>query len=80
MMKLHLNKGYCLTLENYCTFPELEIGERGSIYKKGFCDDIMVLQWNDESKTKSTKFVSLLSTIHNGDLIGSGKKLIDRLT
>ena len=46
--------------------------------KKGFCDDIVVLRWNDESKTKSMKFVSMLSTVHTSDLIASGKK--NRLT
>ena len=51
---------------------------KGDPPKKDFCDDIMVLRWNDESKTKSRKFVSMLSTVHTGDLIDSRKK--NRLT
>ena len=51
---------------------------KGDPPKKGFCDDIVVLRWNDESKTKSMKFVSMLSTVHTSDLIASGKK--NRLT
>ena len=51
---------------------------KGDPPKKGFCDDITVLRWNDESKTKSTKFVSMLSTVHTGDPIDGGKK--NRLT
>ena len=39
------------------------------------CDDeIMVLRWYDITKTKSEKIVSMVSTIHKGDLIDSGKK------
>lgn len=52
--------------------------QKGDPPKKNFCNDMMVLRWNDESKTKSTKFVSMLSTIHSGDLVDSGKK--NRLT
>ena len=51
---------------------------KGDQPKKGFCDDITVLRWNDESKTKSTKFVNMLSTVHTGDPIDGGKK--NRLT
>ena len=34
----------------------------------------MVLRWNNITKTKSIKYVSMLSTIHTGMLINSGKK------
>ena len=51
---------------------------KGDPPKKGFCDDITVLRWNDENKTESTKFVSMLSTVHTDDLIDGRKK--NRLT
>ena len=35
----------------------------------------LVLRSNDVTKTKSTKFVSMLSTIHTGKLVDSGKNL-----
>lgn len=34
----------------------------------------MVLRWNDVTKTKKEKIVSMLSTIHVGELVDSGKK------
>ena len=43
-----------------------------------FSGDIMVLRWNDVTKTKTTKIVSMLSTVHLGKLMNSNKK--DRKT
>ncbi|XP_066915080.1 piggyBac transposable element-derived protein 4-like [Clytia hemisphaerica] len=42
--------------------------------KVKFNDDLMVLRWNDTTKTKKEKIVSMLSTIHLGTLVDSGKK------
>ena len=83
LLSQYVNKGYCVSLDNYYMSPELAKGlpkdfwslhpEKGEVQKK--CDDeIMVLRWNDITKTKSEKIVSMLSTIHKGDLIDSGKR------
>ena len=47
--------------------------EKGDVQKK-YEDEIMILRWNDVTKTKTEKIVSMLSAIHSGDLIDSGKK------
>lgn len=47
---------------------------KGDLPKKDFCDNVLVLQWNKRSKTKSTKLMSMLSIFGTGDLIHSGKK------
>lgn len=39
--------------------------------------DMMVMRWNDASKTKKTKIVSMLSTMHTGAMHDSGKKKRD---
>ena len=36
-------------------------------------DNLMIMRWNDITKTNNTKFVSMLSTIHIGELTDSGK-------
>ena len=46
---------------------------KGDEPEKRFQDDVMVLRWNDVTKTKTTKIVSMLSTVHTGELIDSGK-------
>ena len=38
-----------------------------------YCGNIMACRWNDCYKSKKTKIVSMLSTKHTGDLVGSGK-------
>ena len=38
-----------------------------------FDGDIMVMRWNDVTKTKSVKIFSMLSTIHTIELVDSGK-------
>ena len=94
------NKGYCVTLDNYYTSPDLaktllSLGTDcyGTLRKKQglpsdfwqwksvkgeppitkFDGDIMVMRWNDVTKTKSVKIVSMLSTIHTSELVDSGK-------
>ncbi|XP_066918855.1 piggyBac transposable element-derived protein 4-like [Clytia hemisphaerica] len=47
---------------------------RGNPPEKKFNGDLMVLRWNDVTKTKKEKVVSMLSTIHTGQLIDSGKR------
>ena len=37
---------------------------KGDPSQKQFQGDIIVLRWNDITKTKSIKYVSMLSTIH----------------
>ena len=101
----YVNAGYCVTLDNYYTSPELakELVNLGTdcygtlrkkqglpvdfwLWKlikgeqpiKQFDDDIMVLRWNDVTKTKSVKIVSMLSTVHPGNLVDSGK--VNRLS
>ena len=37
---------------------------KGDPCQKQFQGDIIVLRWNDITKTKSIKYVSMLSTIH----------------
>ena len=41
---------------------------------KRFHNNIMVCRWNDTSKVKSTKIVSMLSTIHIGAMVETEKK------
>ena len=43
-----------------------------------FKSEVGVMRWNDASKTKSVKFVSMLSTIHTFEMVDSNK--IDRST
>ena len=101
----YLHKGYCVTLENYYTSPELadvlvscETGCYGTLRKKQglpnqnwewkpkkgdppksqFKGEVGVMQWNDASKTKPVKFVSILSSIHTFEMVDSNK--IDRST
>ena len=93
--------GYCLTLNNYYTSPEIDETllsletdcyrtlkkkqnlphdfwnwkpKKGDPPTKEFKGGIMALQWNDVTKTKLVKIVSMLSTIHLGELMDSGKK------
>ena len=47
---------------------------KGDPPQKQFQGDIMVLRWNNITKTKSIKYESMLTTIHTGTLIDSGKK------
>ena len=47
---------------------------KGDPPQKQFQGNIMALRWNDITKTKSIKYVSMLSTVHTGMLINSGKK------
>ena len=96
----YVNLGYCVTLDNYYTSPEiaealleLQTDCYGTLKKAGLPEDfwqwkpkkgnqpikkmdgdILVLRWNDVTKTKSEKIVSMLSTVHTGDLVDSGKK------
>ena len=52
--------------------------KKGDPPTKDFKGDIMVLQWNDVTKTKSVKMVSMLSTIHLVELVDSGKKFLQQ--
>ena len=86
--------GYCLTLDNYYISPEISETllsletdfydfwnwkpKKGDPPTKDFKGDIMVLWWNDVTKTKPVKIVSMLSTIHLGELIDRGKKLYNK--
>ena len=47
---------------------------KGDPPQKQFQGDITVLRWNNITKTKSIKYDSMLTTIHTGMLIDSGKK------
>ena len=38
-----------------------------------YAGDIMLMRWNDNNKEKTTKIVSMMSTIHIGEVIDSGK-------
>ena len=96
LMQHYLNKGYCVTLDNYYNSPELatalfhfDTDCYGTLRKKEdlpadfwkwapkkgdepirrFSDNTMVLRWSDESKLKSTKIVSMLSTVHVGEMV-----------
>ena len=87
----YLYKGYCVTLDNYYTSPELadelvscdtdcystllKIQGLPNQYwewkpkkadppKSQFKSEVGVMRWNDASKAKSDKFVSMLSTTH----------------
>ena len=93
--------GYCLTLNNYYTSPEIDETllsletdcyrtlkkkqnlphdfwnwkpKKGDPPTKQFKGEIMALRWNDVTETKSVKIVSMLSTIHLGQLMDKGKK------
>jgi len=97
----YLQKGYCLTLDNYYTSPELakallmlETDSFGTLHKKEglpsdfwnwnpvkgdppmvkFNDKIAVMRWNDVTKTKKEKIVSMLSTMYIGKLEKTSKK------
>lgn len=90
----YLNKGYCVTLDNYYTLPELAEAlllndtdcygtlrkksnlpddfwfwkpARGSTPQAKFEGNIGVMRWNDVTKTKKVKYVSMLSTVHKTD-------------
>ena len=41
--------------------------------KSQFKGQVGVMRWNDASKTKSVKFVSMLSTIHTFEMVDSDK-------
>ena len=99
-----INKGYCITLDNYYNSPELSkvlcsLGtdsygtlrkkkglpsdfwtwqpKKGNPPLKQFDNNLVVLRWNDSSK-KNDKVVSLLSTVHTGELKATGK--LDRVS
>ena len=48
--------------------------QKGNPPEIKFNGHMMVLRWNDTTKTKKEKIVSMLSTIHIGQLIDSGKE------
>ena len=52
--------------------------EKGDSPKSQFKSEVGVMGWNDASKTKSVKFVSMVFTIHTFEMVGSNK--IDRST
>ena len=87
----YLHKGYCVTLDNYYTSPELTDAlvscdadcygtllkihglpnqywewkpKKGDPPKSQFKGEVGVMRWNDATKAKSDKFVSMLSTTH----------------
>ena len=47
--------------------------KKGKLPEVKYSDDINVMQWNDATKPKSVKFVSMLLTIIIFDLIDSNK-------
>jgi hypothetical protein len=47
---------------------------KGDRPKKQMNENTMCLRWNDMIKTKSVKYVSMLSIIHTGGLVDNGKK------
>ena len=96
----YLNKGYCVTLDNYYTSPELANAliscntdcygtlrkkqglpkqfwewkpKKGDTPKVQYSGEMGVMRWNDTTKTKSVKYVSMLSTIHTFELVDSNK-------
>ena len=92
-----LDKGYCVTTDNWYTSPELSSvlhGLHTDLYgtlranRKGlpkdlptpakgavitkFCNHNMVCKWNDPQK-KAVKVVFMLSTVHKGELLPTGR-------
>ena len=52
--------------------------KKGDPPKSQFKGEVGAMRWNDASKTKSVKFVSMLSTIHTFEMVDSNK--VDRST
>ena len=48
--------------------------KRGDPSKAKFGGEIGVMRWNDVTKTKIAKFVSMMSTFHSFELVDSNKK------
>ena len=84
-----LHKGYCVTLDNYYTSPELtdallscDTNSYGTLRKKlglpsqfweQFKGEVGAIRWNDAPKKKFDKFVSMLSTINTFEMVNSNK-------